>query len=128
MLDMAGDELELAVTCSKGTYIRVLAEDIGRALGCGACLAALRRTAVGGFALDAARSRSPRLAAMTPAERDAALLPPDALVAALPRFDLDAEQAHGGSPRGRPSSGRARRAPGSCASMVPGGAFWGSRR
>ncbi len=57
VLAMAGAEVELAVTCSKGTYIRVLAEDIGRALGCGACLAALRRTGVGGFALDRRRLR-----------------------------------------------------------------------
>lgn len=48
-----GDRLELDVHCSKGTYIRVLAEDIGAALGCGAHVAALRRTGVGG--LDAAR-------------------------------------------------------------------------
>lgn len=41
--------LELDVHCSKGTYIRVLAEDIGAALGCGAHVAALRRTGVGGF-------------------------------------------------------------------------------
>ena len=42
------------VACSKGTYIRVLAEDIGEALGCGAHLAALRRTGTGGFALEQA--------------------------------------------------------------------------
>jgi len=42
-----GDELELDVRCTKGTYIRVLAEDIGEALGCGAHVAALRRTGVG---------------------------------------------------------------------------------
>lgn len=45
-------EFEMSVTCSKGTYIRVLAEDIGAALGCGAHLSALRRTAVGHLALD----------------------------------------------------------------------------
>jgi tRNA pseudouridine55 synthase len=42
-----GIRLTLRVACSKGTYIRVLAADIGQALGCGAHLAALRRTAVG---------------------------------------------------------------------------------
>ena len=92
LLDFAGDELELSVICSKGTYIRVLAEDIGRELGCGACLSALRRTAVGGFGLDAAVAL-PQLEALAPAGRDALLLPPDALVSALPRLDLDAEQA-----------------------------------
>lgn len=44
-----GDELEIRVHCSKGTYIRTLAEDIGEALGCGAHLSALRRTDVGPF-------------------------------------------------------------------------------
>ena len=44
---LEGDELVLDVRCSKGTYIRVLAEDIGAALGCGAHIAALRRTGVG---------------------------------------------------------------------------------
>ena len=47
-----GDEIDLFVTCSKGTYVRVLAEDLGRALGCGACLAALRREGVGNFGLE----------------------------------------------------------------------------
>ncbi|MGH8121089.1 MAG: tRNA pseudouridine(55) synthase TruB, partial [Gammaproteobacteria bacterium] len=44
-----GDELEFRVHCSKGTYIRTLAEDIGRELGCGAHIKVLRRTAVGPF-------------------------------------------------------------------------------
>jgi len=47
LLRFEGDELELDVRCTKGTYIRVLAEDIGEALGCGAHVAALRRTSVG---------------------------------------------------------------------------------
>jgi tRNA pseudouridine55 synthase len=49
VLRFEGDRLELDVRCSKGTYIRVLAEDIGAALGCGAHVAALRRTGVGSF-------------------------------------------------------------------------------
>jgi tRNA pseudouridine55 synthase len=47
LLRLEGDELELDVRCTKGTYIRVLAEDIGEALGCGAHVAVLRRTGVG---------------------------------------------------------------------------------
>ena len=47
VLDFSGATLTLRVACSKGTYIRVLAADIGQALGCGAHLAALRRTVVG---------------------------------------------------------------------------------
>lgn len=46
--------LELLVTCSKGTYIRSLAEDIGRVLGCGAYLSALRRTQSGSFCVSEA--------------------------------------------------------------------------
>ncbi|WP_459614659.1 tRNA pseudouridine(55) synthase TruB [Bordetella sp. 2513F-2] len=49
-----GSRAEIDVACSKGTYIRTLAQDIGRALGCYAHLAALRRTHVGPFSLDCA--------------------------------------------------------------------------
>lgn len=51
LLRFEGDEIDIAVDCSKGTYIRTLAEDIGQALGCGAHLSALRRTATGPFEL-----------------------------------------------------------------------------
>lgn len=94
LLEIAGGDLELMVTCSKGTYIRVLAEDIGRELGCGACVSALRRTAVGRFTLKDGAVTLAQLETLTPQQLDESLLPPDALVAALPRFDLDADQAH----------------------------------
>jgi tRNA pseudouridine55 synthase len=55
-LSLEGDLLVVSVTCSKGTYIRTLAADIGEALGCGAYLTALRRTAVGTFRLPASVS------------------------------------------------------------------------
>ena len=84
-------EVELRVRCGKGTYIRVLAEDIGEALGCGAHLAALRRIATGSFDLAAASSLD-ALTALQEAERDRRLLAPDALVAALPRLDLDPDE------------------------------------
>ena len=90
---MSRDEIELTVACSKGTYIRVLAEDLGRALGCGACLFGLRRVAVGALALADGAHTLQALKAMTPEQRDAVLLPPDALLASLPQFDLDADQA-----------------------------------
>ena len=51
MLDLSGLYLKIKIRCSKGTYIRTLSYDLGRILGCGACLAALRRTAVGPFRL-----------------------------------------------------------------------------
>ncbi len=114
LTDMVGQELELTVACSKGTYIRVLAEDIGRELGCGACLSALRRTAVGGFTVENGARTLAELEAMTVEQRNAILLPPDALVTMLPRFDLDAEQArrlaHGQTvePSGVPGAGLTR--------------------
>ncbi len=52
LLRLEGDELEIDLRCSKGTYVRTLAEDIGAALGCGAHLSALRRTASGPFELE----------------------------------------------------------------------------
>lgn len=91
LVGITSDELRIRVTCSKGTYVRVLAEDIGRALGCGACLAALRRTAAGEFKIGAAIELD-ALHDMAPSQRDAHLLPVDSLVAALPRVDLDACQ------------------------------------
>ena len=80
------------VTCSKGTYIRVLAEDIGRALGCGAHLAALRRTATGGFGIAAAVTLA-QLEGMDEASRNATLLPMANLVRELPPLRLAAGDA-----------------------------------
>lgn len=93
LLGLEGEELKASVSCSKGTYIRVLAEDIGRQLGCGACLSALRREGVGGFRLSHGAVTLEQLEQMAPAERNALLLPEDALVSSLPRLDLDAAGA-----------------------------------
>ncbi len=82
----------LQVTCSKGTYIRVLAEDVGAALGCGAHLSALRRTAAGGFVLADAVTLD-QLADRSADARMALLLPAEALLAALPLLDVDAAAA-----------------------------------
>jgi tRNA pseudouridine55 synthase len=87
-----GATLVLRVRCSKGTYIRTLAEDIGRDLGCGAHLTALRRETVGALAIDDAFGVA-ALEAMSPAEREACLRPTDALAAGLPLLALDAVQA-----------------------------------
>ena len=83
----ATDLLRVRVACSKGTYVRVLAEDIGRALGCGAHLAALRRTRVGDLSVDGAVLPEAVEALDEPA-RDALLAPADALVANLPEIRL----------------------------------------
>lgn len=92
--------LDLDVTCSKGTYIRTLAEDIGELLGCGAHLAALRRTAIGPLTVDRAVSLA-RLESVDVAQRDALLAGMDSLVGTLPEIRLDFVEAaavcHGGS-------------------------------
>lgn len=87
-----GDNLSLRVRCSKGTYIRVLATDIGEALGCGAYLTALRRTAVADLDLTGAFSLA-AVEALPEEERDNCLQPLDTLLLRLPRVDLDAPAA-----------------------------------
>lgn len=84
----SGDELTLELDCSKGTYVRVLAADIGSALGCGAHLTALRRTRVGALRVEDAVSL-PSLEAMSLEERRGVLAPVDELLASLRRIDLD---------------------------------------
>ncbi len=87
----SGNEMDITVRCSKGTYIRTLAEDIGAALGCGAHLIGLRRTAIAHFDLRDA-CNLPQLEVMTEAERDARVLPLEALMPDMPRLQLDAVQ------------------------------------
>ena len=91
-VSMQGEELVIDTFVSKGTYIRVLAEDIGEALGCGAYLTALRRTLTGGFRVDQALTLE-QLEGMTLEQRDAALLPSDSLALALPELRLSVDQA-----------------------------------
>ena len=84
-------ELDITVRCSKGTYIRTLAEDIGAALGCGAHLIGLRRTAIAHF--DSRDSYNwQQLESMTGVERDGCILPLESLMPDMPRLQLDAEQ------------------------------------
>jgi tRNA pseudouridine55 synthase len=118
-------ELGIAVDCSKGTYVRTLAVDVGRALGCGASLSALRRTAVGPFRLEAALTLE--AIESDPAAARARLLPPEALVAGLPRIDVGPDDArrfaHGQTivPAGTPEAAEA-------ALFAPGGRFLGVGR
>ena len=88
LLDRGPARLTLRVRCSKGTYIRSLAVDIGRELGCGAHLAALRREASGPFSLRDAITLAD-LESMAAAEARAMLLPPDRALENRPRVDLD---------------------------------------
>lgn len=84
-----GDAASLYVECSKGTYIRTLAEDIGEALGCGAHLAALRRVAVGRFLVEQSLPLDD-LEGLSPHGRRERLLPPQALLDAWRRLRLEA--------------------------------------
>jgi tRNA pseudouridine55 synthase len=90
LLDFAGDRFTIDVSCTKGTYIRVLAEDIGAALGCGATLAGLRRTQVGNFGLADAVSLA-ELEQLPEAQRTDRLLPVDSLADGLPALELEAD-------------------------------------
>jgi len=89
LLAVEGTAFELEVRVSKGTYIRTLAEDIGRALECGAHITALRRLATGPFGADGMLKIDRLEALPDQAAREAALLPVDVLVAHLPRLELD---------------------------------------
>lgn len=91
-LGFSGDCLTLRVACSKGTYIRVLAADIGQALGCGAHLTALRRTVVGDLDLSNAVTL-PQLEAMAENERAGCLQLVDALLNSLPVVMVEGEAA-----------------------------------
>lgn len=87
------NSVEIDVVCSKGTYIRTLAEDIGQALGCGAHLAGLRRLTTAHFSLQHACTLE-QLEAMSMEQRDKALLPVESPVQDLPSLTLDADSAY----------------------------------
>ena len=92
VVDGECDRWTIDVSCTKGTYIRTLAADIGAALGCGAYLAGLRRTESGQVTLAAAATLDD-LAAFDAEALDAKLLSADALVASWPRVVLTSEDA-----------------------------------
>ncbi|MPV55999.1 tRNA pseudouridine(55) synthase TruB [Burkholderia sp. HI2761] len=81
-------DVTFRVTCSKGTYVRTLAEDIGEALGCGAHLTMLRRTGVGALTLEHAVTLD-ALSDAAESARDAWLQPVDALLSTFPAIRLD---------------------------------------
>lgn len=91
-VDFQTPYLTLRVRCSKGTYIRVLGEDIGAALGCGAHLNALRRIQVGDLLIDKAITID-EIAAKDAEARLAALAPVDALLTSFPALYLSDELA-----------------------------------
>ena len=84
------DIATITVKCSKGTYIRTLAEDIGAQLGCGAHLIGLRRTATANYQISQAITLE-QFEVMSPAQRALLLLPADSAVQHLPAITLDAD-------------------------------------
>ncbi|MES9856710.1 MAG: tRNA pseudouridine(55) synthase TruB [Sedimenticola sp.] len=96
LLGCALPEFDLEVHCSKGTYVRTLAEDIGEVLGCGAHVIALRRTGVGPFdstgMVDMAKLETYR--EETGASLDDLLLPVDSAVTSWPALYLNNDSAY----------------------------------
>ncbi len=122
LLDWTPPDAVVDVCCSKGTYVRVLAEDLGRSLGCAAHLAALRRTATGAFELGGAVTLAD-LEAMDRQARLGLLLPVDAPLAAMPRAELPAASAAALACGQRPSSALP---PGRYRAYGPDGGFLGT--
>ncbi|MDX1559282.1 MAG: tRNA pseudouridine(55) synthase TruB [Marinobacter sp.] len=89
LLDVRENELDIAVSCTKGTYIRSLVEDIGEALGCGAHVTALRRTMASGFTLASAHAVTDLEAMRERGESlDGLLVAPDAALSMFPEHRL----------------------------------------
>ena len=84
--NLGNGQYALRVVCSKGTYIRTLCHDLGQALGCGGCMAALRRTMAAGFRIEEAVTLE-----RAQEEREALLLPLDEYFRACPRFIVQNE-------------------------------------
>lgn len=83
------NDIDLYVRCSKGTYIRTLCHDIGAALGCGGCMAALRRVQAGRFTAREAHTMDEILAAP---DKNALLLPTESLFMQYPALTLSEKQ------------------------------------
>jgi tRNA pseudouridine55 synthase len=92
LLAFQENRFTLRVACSKGTYIRSLAMDIGAALGCGAHLDTLRRTRIGDFDLSGSLTLD-MIEAAAPAQRDTLLAPVDALLKGFPKLELESAAA-----------------------------------
>jgi tRNA pseudouridine55 synthase len=89
LLEFSGNTARLRVNCSKGTYIRTLCKDIGEALGCGGCMAALRRTRAGEYTISEAVPLQTLLETDNPEQH---LRPVDSLFLRYPAVTLSAKQ------------------------------------
>ena len=88
-LEFAGTSVKLLVHCSKGTYIRTLCKDIGAALGCGGCMAALRRVQAGEYTIEQAVSMAELIETETP---ESYLAPVDSLFSGYEKVILTPNQ------------------------------------
>ena len=88
-----GDDFILDVTCSAGTYIRTLCHDIGQALGCGACMAQLRRLASGSYSVQNASSIAEIAARASEGSATGLLLPVDSVFADLEKLPVGEQEA-----------------------------------
>jgi len=86
-------DMAVRVCCSAGTYIRVLASDLGKLLGCGGHLAELRRLRVGDFPIEAAKTLAQLQQIVKEAQLGSVLLPPEAALTSLPSLQLTPAQA-----------------------------------
>ena len=90
LLGMGADGIHLRVHCSKGTYIRTLCKDIGEALGCGGCMAELRRVAAGAYTIEKAVPLETLLETQTP---ETYLQPVDSMFSQYGQVTLTEKQA-----------------------------------
>jgi tRNA pseudouridine55 synthase len=94
LLDLQGDRVTVDIRCSKGTYIRALAHDLGELLGCGAHVAELRRTEMGGFSIAETISLADFADLPDPQARAARLVPADEALRAVPAITISRHAAY----------------------------------
>jgi len=94
VLGLEGERLTVDIRCSKGTYIRALAHDLGEILGCGAHVAELRRTEMGGFRIEEALTLADFEALPDPQTRAARLVPADEALRAVPAITISRHAAY----------------------------------
>ena len=93
LLEGEGADWTIRVRCSKGTYVRTLCHDLGRALGCGGCMSSLRRTRAGSFTLAQAVTMQQVLDFAAGQDPQQLLMPVDAVFAAHPPLIVTLGQA-----------------------------------
>lgn len=93
LLSFDGQDAKLRIICSKGTYIRTLCADIGRAAGCGGCMAELRRTRAGVFSIGEAATLQEIQNAKTAGTHAALLLPVDRVFSDFPPLYMDSQSS-----------------------------------